>query len=230
MYRSRYWDSPTAPLYPFGFGLSYTTFAISDLQVSASQVKPGDSITVTAVVTNTGKVAGDEVVQLYIHQRWGRDSRPLRELKGFERVSLQPGETRTVTFHLGPEELRYWSTDAGGWVQEAAAFDIWVGSDSRAELHAEFSVVETPAEALETPPASQNPPAPAGKYDDNTKLGTILDDEKAKAVLHKVAPEIESNPMLAMAKGMTLGMIRAFIPDESTRKKFDDLIARLNAM
>lgn len=142
MYTSRYWDSPTTPLYPFGFGLSYTTFAIGHLKLSAAQVKLGDRLTVTAEVTNTGPVAGDEVVQLYIHQKYGRDSRPMRELKGFERVTLQPGETTTVTFDLGPDELRYWSTAAGEWVQDAAAFDLWVGADSLATLHAAFEVVE----------------------------------------------------------------------------------------
>ncbi|MCB9138654.1 MAG: beta-glucosidase BglX [Caldilineaceae bacterium] len=141
-YRSRYWDSPTTPLYPFGFGLSYTTFAFSHLHVSAAQIKVGASVTVSVDVTNTGQVAGDEVVQLYIHQKWGSDSRPRRELKGFVRVSLQPGESETVTFTLGPDELRYWSTSAGRWVQDAAAFDLWVGSDSTATLQAGFEVVE----------------------------------------------------------------------------------------
>jgi len=139
-YRSRYWDSPTTPLYPFGFGLSYTTFSISNLKLSSSQVKIGQSLTVTADVTNTGKVAGDQVVQLYIHQKWGSDSRPMRELKGFERITLQPGETKTVTFQLGPDELGYWSTNAGKWIQDTASFDLWAGSDSLASLHAEFEV------------------------------------------------------------------------------------------
>lgn len=141
-YHSRYWDSPTTPLYPFGFGLSYTRFSIANLRLSESQIKAGQSVTVTADVTNTGKIAGDEVVQLYIHQKWGSDSRPMRELKGFERIPLQPGETKTVTFRLGPEELGYWSTNAGKWIQEAAPFDIWVGADSLATLHAELEVVE----------------------------------------------------------------------------------------
>lgn len=141
LYRSRYWDSPTTPLYPFGFGLSYTTFSIANLKVSPSQVKVGQSVSVTADVTNTGPVAGDEVVQLYIHQQFGSDSRPMRELKGFQRITLQPGETRAVTFHLGPDELGYWSTSAGRWVQDAAAFDIWVGADSLATLHADLKVV-----------------------------------------------------------------------------------------
>ncbi len=141
-YLSRYWDSPTTPLYPFGFGLSYTTFSITNLTVSTPQIKVGESVTVTVDVTNTGQFAGDEVAQLYIHQRWGSDSRPMRELKGFERITLQPGETKTVTFRLGPDELTYWSTNAGQWIQEAATFDIWVGADSLATLHAELVVVE----------------------------------------------------------------------------------------
>ena len=141
-YLSRYWDSLTTPLYPFGFGLSYTTFSINNLKLSDSQIKVGQSLTVTVDVTNSGKVAGDEVAQLYIHQKWGSDSRPMRELKGFERITLQSGETKTVSFQLGPDELGYWSTNAGKWIQEAAAFDIWVGADSLATLHAELEVVE----------------------------------------------------------------------------------------
>ena len=141
MYRSRYWDGPTTPLFPFGFGLSYTTFSITDLKVAAQRVKVGNSVAVTAAVTNTGPVEGDEVVQLYIHQKAGSDSRPMRELKGFERVPLKPGETKTVTFQLGPAELGYWSTNAGKWIQEAEDFDIWVGADSQATLHADLAVV-----------------------------------------------------------------------------------------
>jgi beta-glucosidase len=140
-YSSRYWDGPTTPLYPFGYGLSYTTFAIANLKVAAAQVKAGNSVAVTADVTNTGSVTGDEVVQLYIHQKAGSDSRPLRELKGFERLTLKPGETKTVTFSLGPAELSYWSTKAGKRVQDAEAFDVWMGADSAATLHADFAVV-----------------------------------------------------------------------------------------
>jgi beta-glucosidase len=141
MYNPRYWDGLPTPLYPFGYGLSYTTFAFANVQLSAAQVKVGATLTVSVDVTNTGAVAGDEVAQLYIHQRWGSDSRPMRELKGFARVTLQPGETKTVTFTLGPDELGYWSTNAGQWLQDAAAFDLWVGGDSLATLHAEFEVV-----------------------------------------------------------------------------------------
>ena len=142
MYRSRYWDGPATPLYPFGFGLSYTTFEFSNLNISANQVKVSGSLTVTVDVTNTGKVAGDEVVQLYIHQKYGNDSRPMRELKGFERITLRPNEMKTVSFKLGPDELRYWSTSAGKWVQDAAIFDLWVGADSTATLQDGFEVID----------------------------------------------------------------------------------------
>jgi beta-glucosidase len=141
MYNPRYWDGLPTPLYPFGFGLSYTAFSISNLKVASPQIKVGDTVKVSAEVTNTGSMAGDEVVQLYIHQKYGSDSRPMRELKGFERLTLQPGETKRVTFQLGPDELGYWSTNAGKWIQEAAAFDLWVGADATATLQAELEVI-----------------------------------------------------------------------------------------
>ena len=140
MYNPRYWDGLPVPLYPFGFGLSYTTFEFSNLKVSAEKIKVGASLTVSVDVTNTGKVAGDEVAQLYIHQQYGTDTRPIRELKGFERITLQPGEKKTVTFTLGANELTYWSSNASKWIQDPASFDLWAGSDSQASLHAEFEV------------------------------------------------------------------------------------------
>lgn len=142
MYNPRYWDGLPVPLYPFGYGLSYTTFAFSNLKVSSPQVKVGGSVTVSVDVTNTGSAAGDEVAQLYIHQKWGSDTRPMRELKGFERITLQPGETQTVAFELGPKQLGYWSANAGRWIQDAAAFDLWVGGDSQATLRADLEVVD----------------------------------------------------------------------------------------
>jgi len=142
MYNPRYWDGLPVPLYPFGFGLSYTTFEFSNLKVSSAKIKVGESLTVTVDVTNTGKLAGDEVAQLYIHQKYGTDTRPMRELKGFERITLQSGEKKTVTFKLGKDELTYWSTNANAWIQDLASFDLWAGSDSLASLHAEFEVIE----------------------------------------------------------------------------------------
>jgi beta-glucosidase len=102
----------------------------------------GQPVTVEAEVSNTGEVAGDVVAQLYIHQRFGSSSRPVRELKGFERLTLAPHETRTVRFKLTPEDLTYWSAAKRGWVQEATTFDYWIGEDSAAALKAAFEVVE----------------------------------------------------------------------------------------
>ena len=91
-------------------------------------------------MTNAGPTQGDEVVQLYIHQRHGSAARPVRELKGFQRVTLEPGETQTVQFALGPGELRYWNAASRDWVIDAATFDVWVGGDSTAALATTFEV------------------------------------------------------------------------------------------
>jgi beta-glucosidase len=140
MFKSRYWDGPSTPVYPFGYGLSYTTFAYSNLTLAAPSLRVGQQTTVAVDVRNTGSIAGDEVVQLYVHQKYGSDSRPVRALKGFERVTLAPGETKTIRFTLGPDALGYWSSAKGKWLQDAAPFDVWVGGDSRATLHAELAV------------------------------------------------------------------------------------------
>ena len=140
-FTSRYWDMPTSPLYPFGYGLSYTTFAYSNLRVSKSEAKVSESVEVSVDVENTGRRAGEEVAQLYIHQRAGGASRPVRELKGFERIALAPGEKKTVHFTLGKSELTDWSSAVKGWVQEPATFDVWAGGDSTASLTTTFRVV-----------------------------------------------------------------------------------------
>jgi len=136
----RYWNEKVAPLFPFGYGLTYTTFAFSNLKVSQPQIRNGDSVEVTVDVKNTGRRAGDEVVQLYIHQQAGSASRPVRELKGFERITLAAGDTKPVRFKLGPDQLRYWNASTKAWMQEAEMFDVWVGNDSTASLHATFRV------------------------------------------------------------------------------------------
>jgi beta-glucosidase len=141
-FTSRYWDIPSSPLYPFGHGLSYTTFRFSNLRVSKPEVKLGESTEVLVDVENTGRRAGDEVAQLYIHQRYGSASRPVRELKGFERITLAPNEKRTVRFTLSKPELTYWSGAAKAWVQEPAVFDLWVGADATASLTTTFRVVK----------------------------------------------------------------------------------------
>ena len=119
----------TAPLFPFGYGLSYTSFDISAPRLSAQTIKPDGSVDVSVDVKNTGSRAGDEVVQLYIHQQVSSVTRPVKELKGFQRVTLQPGESRTLTFTLTPRALQFWNLDMKR-VVEPGAFDIMVGPDS----------------------------------------------------------------------------------------------------
>src|SRR5262249_36175410 len=134
----RYWNGPNTPTYLFGHGLSYTTFGYSNLSVGQPAYKVGEPVTVSVDLKNTGGRAGDEVAQLYIHQRTGTSSRPVRLLKGFQRVALQPGETRRLTFTLTADDLRYWSAVPSGWVQDASVFDVWVGGSSAANLAGNF--------------------------------------------------------------------------------------------
>jgi beta-glucosidase len=137
---ARYWNEPSTPLFPFGHGLAYARFDYRDVAVDQETIAPGDTLTVSVSVTNVGERAADEVVQLYIHQRHGSASRPVRELKGFERVSLGAGESKTVQFTLGPSELCYWNAGTRDWVLDASPFDVWVGGDTTAELSTTFEM------------------------------------------------------------------------------------------
>jgi beta-glucosidase len=138
----RYWDEESTPLYPFGYGLSYSTFSFSNLKVSRAQFGIGETVDVTADVENTGSSTADEVAELYIHQRSGSASRPVRELKGFQRITLAAREKKTVRFELGSDELSYWSAAKKGWIVEPAVFDVWVGADAKASLHQSFKIIQ----------------------------------------------------------------------------------------
>ena len=137
-FKSRYWDVRNTPLFPFGYGLSYTAFTFDNLKLNRVEAKVGTDLDVSVDVTNTGVRAGDAVVQLYIHQRAGSASRPVRQLKGFQRVSLAAGARQTVDFTLGKDELQFWSPATKQWVVEPEQFDVWVGGDSTAKLHGDF--------------------------------------------------------------------------------------------
>jgi beta-glucosidase len=126
----RYWDEESTPLWVFGHGLSYAAFSYGEPRVEPAAIRVGETTTVSVDVTNTSGVDADEVVQLYIHQRYGTSTRPIRELKGFQRLPLAAGETRTVTFELGPDQLRYWSAVTRDWVQDATEIDVWAGGSS----------------------------------------------------------------------------------------------------
>jgi beta-glucosidase len=127
--RRGYLFDTTDPLYPFGFGLSYTTFEIGPPRLSTPTIRTDGSVTVTTEVRNTGSRAGDEVVQLYIRDEVSSVTRPIKELKGFQRVNLGPGQTRTVSFELTPRELSFWNVDMHR-VVEPGTFSIMVGGSS----------------------------------------------------------------------------------------------------
>jgi beta-glucosidase len=139
----RYWDGSSAPLYPFGFGLSYSKFSLSDLKLSQQKVASGKSMEVSIRVKNDGDLTADEVVQLYTHQRAGSASRPVRELKGFQRVTLKAGESKVVTLALDTNDLGFWSTATRHFAIEPGMFDVWVGNSSTSnENHATFEVTK----------------------------------------------------------------------------------------
>jgi beta-glucosidase len=119
------------PLFPFGHGLSYTTFEYGDLKVAPQSIHAGEKVNVSITVANTGKRAGDEVVQLYVRDPESSVPRPVRELKAFQKVQLKPGEQRTVTFNLGTDALSFYDVDAKGWRAEPRRFEVEVGSSSR---------------------------------------------------------------------------------------------------
>jgi beta-glucosidase len=151
----RYHDLPITPLFPFGHGLSYTRFEYGGLRLSRTALPPSGELQVSVTVKNAGAVAGDEVVQLYLHDPVASVSRPIQELRGFRRVALQPGEAKRVTFTLRPQQIAFW--DAGKWKIEPGRIELMVGSSS-ADIRARGAFTITgpgwgtePAAAIPTP-------------------------------------------------------------------------------
>ena len=136
-FRSNYLDVDNAPLYPFGYGLSYTTFEYSPVVLSTTEVGKGGSLTAEVTVKNTGAVAGKEVVQMYIQDVVGSTTRPLRELKGFQKIALEPGESKTVTFEITPELMSHYNSNLE-FVAEPGEFIVSVGTDSKTKNSASF--------------------------------------------------------------------------------------------
>jgi beta-glucosidase len=138
-FRSTYLDEPNAPLFPFGYGLSYTTFAYSDLEVETPIVGRDGVLIVSAMIRNTGDRAGAEVVQLYVRDLVASLTRPVKELKGFQRIMLQPGEAQRVRFELPARELGFIGLDMN-YIVEPGSFKIWIGPDSSGGLEGTFEV------------------------------------------------------------------------------------------
>jgi beta-glucosidase len=138
-FKSRYIDGPNEPLFPFGFGLSYTTFEYRDLRVETPRISPADTLVVSATVKNAGARPGVEIVQLYVRDLVGSVTRPVKELKGFQRVALEPSEERAVRFEVPARDLGFHGLDMK-YVVEPGAFAVWIGSSSAGGLQGQFEV------------------------------------------------------------------------------------------
>ena len=176
----RYYDKKDMDvLFPFGYGLSYTTFEYSNLRLSATEITDQETLTATVTVKNTGSCAGKTVVQLYVGDKASTVLRPVRELKGFEKVELQPGESKDVAFVLDKRAFAYWNTQIGDWHVETGVFSIEIGQSSRdIEVCAEVTVKST----VELP----------RHYSMDSIIMDIMTDAKAAAVLRPLMDAIKS--------------------------------------
>jgi beta-glucosidase len=139
-FKTNYIDERNDPLFPFGFGLSYTTFTYGNLSISSNKMTPSETIKVSVPVTNSGKFDGKEVVQLYIRDVVGSVTRPLKELKGFQKIEIKKGETKTVTFEISIEDLKFYNADLQ-FVAEPGKFEIFIGTNSDTTNKIEFDLV-----------------------------------------------------------------------------------------
>lgn len=230
----RYYEKKKLPvLFPFGYGLSYTSFEYSNLKLSADCIKDTDSLTVTVDVTNTGKTAGKEVVQLYVGDRESSVFRPLMELKGFDKVALEPGETKTVCFTLDKRSFAYWNTQIHDWHVESGVFDIVIAKNAHEPV-------------LCAPVTVESTVAIPAHYDENSIIMDIMKDPKAAAIVMQVAnqalgglgggetseaaSEAVSGEMFeAMMKYMPLRTLISFSGGQMNHEMLAGLLAQMNS-
>ncbi|NWG33644.1 MAG: glycoside hydrolase family 3 C-terminal domain-containing protein [Chloroflexi bacterium] len=195
----RYYDKKKLdPLFPFGHGLSYTTFQYSNLRLSATSITPNDTLKVKVDVTNTGRVAGSEIVQLYVRDIESSFARPEKELKGFAKIELKPKQKKTVTFTLDREAFWYFDTAKNDWNTEAGEFEILVGASSRdIRLRQQVNLLAPKTSRLHT----------------GMSLRALLADETGKAVLARYFGEWLENPLLEQGMEMTLDQLSNIVPD-----------------
>ena len=205
----RYYDTKEMPVaYPFGYGLSYTTFAYSNLRLDKETMTDSDTLHVSFDITNTGSTAGKEIVQLYIRDLTGSTNRPLKELKGFEKVSLEPGETKTVTIELDYRSFAWYSTNLGDWYAAGGSYEIQVGTSSR-DIRLLSKVTLKTARVL---------PLHVHK---NTTLGELCRNPRTKEIAEKLANQI----LAGMGAGASEAASEA-ISDEMNTAMIDSMPLR----
>jgi beta-glucosidase len=167
----RYYEAKKIPvLFPFGHGLSYTIFSYHDMQITRGNFTEGESITVTAQITNSGKMAGKEVVQLYVGDRTGTPGRPVKELKGFAKVELKPGETKLVTFEIDARSLSWYNEEIGDWYAAGGTYELLLAHSS-ADIRL--------SEKVEFAPVKEIP----FQVDENTTIGSLLKNPKTAPIM-----------------------------------------------
>jgi len=222
----RYYDAKRiTPLFPFGYGLSYTTFAYSDLSVSTHSLKDTDTLQVSVKVTNTGAMQGKEVVQLYVKDVLSNVVRPEKELKGFAKVDLQPGETKQVSFTLDSRAFAYYNVKLKDWHVETGEFEILVGTSSQELVLAERVVVESTVILPKS-------------YTRNSTIGDLMGDPQAAAIIQGMLSQAgEMMPMLQDGSDMMIEMMRnmpiramvMFSQGAMSEQGLDELIVHLNS-
>jgi beta-glucosidase len=208
----RYYEKKqVAPLFPFGFGLSYADFEYSNLQTSAAEFTLEEGLTVSIDVTNRSQVAGKEVAQLYVHDVKSSLVRPNKELKGFAKVSLEPGQTKTITFNLNEEAFWFYNPAKCGWQTEVGAFEILVGASSQDIRQQTTVTLAKPEDGLTTA----------------SPIRTLLDDEHGRTVMERhfgaMLQLLESNNLL----DQSIEQLANFAPDELTPEKMAEINADL---
>jgi beta-glucosidase len=219
----RYYEKrEIAPLFPFGYGLSYTSFAYRHLRLSAEAIAPEDRLLVSVDVTNTGPRAGQEVVQLYIRDVASRLTRPNKELKGFAKVELAPGETKTVVLPIDRSALAYWDDAIHAWVVEAGQFEVQIGSSSQdIQARASFHVTETisfggPARTVEI-------------LTIDSPLKSLIADAAAHAIIERHLPGFAEHAQMAITMGLTLPQLAEFAPEQVNAAAIKAIVADLAA-
>ena len=218
----RYYDTKKMDvLFPFGHGLSYTTFVYSNMKTNKSVMSDQDSVTVSVDVTNTGTVAGKEVVQLYVRDVNSTVIRPEKELKGFDKVELQSGETKTVTFELSKRAFAYWNTQIHDWHVETGEFELLIGGSSKNITCFETITVESTVKLPVT-------------YTMDSTIGDLMEDENAKQYIGELMKgslfasgdlEQETEEEGALSKEMMLAMIK-YLPIRGTLSFGDGSVSR----